>query len=367
MFLSACDQCCCGSDGKARKESNACLVRANVGSGKTSVLIEKIRFLQEQKGIPFQDIPVLAWFLQILRFLGNHKDIISAISVLSNKSFGEDWTQKKARSEVLSFVHGDIFLSRSPLFQRMWEYQDEGKDYEKLWDFLDLEIYLPPISADYEENKRCILDLLKAMGNYESIREFLNEITLNGMDMTHHTVQMPSVQLMTLHASKGLEFDYVFIIGVNDGLIPLHSKDAAAEEEERRLFYVGMTRARKFLELSFYTSPDRNGIYPGPGLYLSYLPEQYLSNGIRKQRNQKEAAEHLQEMKRMILEERNRNVNVQKEPEEKPESDQNEIVDKIYEHPKYGRGVILDENEDIIRIRFDDYGEKELLKAFLHN
>lgn len=78
--------------------------------------------------------------------------------------------------------------------------------------------------------------------------------------MTHHTVQMPSVQLMTLHASKGLEFDYVFIIGVNDGLIPLHSKDAAAEEEERRLFYVGMTRARKFLELSFYTSPDRRHI-----------------------------------------------------------------------------------------------------------
>lgn len=212
----------------------------------------------------------------------------------------------------------------------MWEYQDQGTDYERLWDFL-------------------------------------NEITLNGMDMTHHTVQMPSVQLMTLHASKGLEFDYVFIIWVNDGLIPLYNKDEAAEEEERRLFYVGMTRARKFLELLFYTSPDRNGIYPGPGHYLSYFPEQYLFTGVRKQRNQQEAAEHLQEMKRMFLEERNRKINMLKKPEDKPTPVPDKTAEKIYEHPKYGRGVILDESEDIIRIHFDDYGEKELLKAFLHN
>ena len=51
---------------------------------------------------------------------------------------------------------------------------------------------------------------------------------------------------MTLHASKGLEFSHVFIIGVNNGLIPLNPKKEAEEEEERRLFYVGLTRAKEY-------------------------------------------------------------------------------------------------------------------------
>ena len=64
---------------------------------------------------------------------------------------------------------------------------------------------------------------------------------------------------MTLHASKGLEFDYVFIIGMNQGLIPLRCKSIEQEEEERRLFFVGLTRARKNLELSYYTNPTDPG------------------------------------------------------------------------------------------------------------
>lgn len=52
------------------------------------------------------------------------------------------------------------------------------------------------------------------------------------------------VKLMTLHASKGLEFDTVFIIGVNQGLIPLQCRSFEQEEEERRLFFVDITRAK---------------------------------------------------------------------------------------------------------------------------
>ena len=68
-----------------------------------------------------------------------------------------------------------------------------------------------------------IKDIHKSFGN-------LN--VLNGMDLETSEESKSSVKLMTLHASKGLEFDYVFIIGINDGLIPLNSKDEAAEEEE---------------------------------------------------------------------------------------------------------------------------------------
>ena len=63
------------------------------------------------------------------------------------------------------------------------------------------------------------------------------------------------VNLMTLHASKGLEFETVFSSGVNQGRIPLKCKNFEQEEEERRLFFVGITRAENNLELSWYTNP----------------------------------------------------------------------------------------------------------------
>lgn len=308
-----------------------------------------------------QDIPVLAWFLHVLRFLSNHEDLTSGVSVLCDKNFGEGWTSRKAKTEIQAFIQGSVFLSRSPLFQAMWDYQDKGTDYLNLWDQLFLEKYLRPSSSDYEENKRQILSLLNKMEKYNSIRDFLNALVLNGMEPETDAISKESVKLMTLHASKGLEFDYVFITGVNDGLIPLNSRDAATEEEERRLFYVGMTRARKFLELSFYTNPGAPRIFPGPGSYLSCLPEKYLSHPKGATRNAKEAAAHLQDLKKMVLEEKLRKSAFSSEEEPTPPPTKSQA---LVEHPKYGRGTVISETEDMIRIQFEDYGEKELMKAF---
>ena len=70
-----------------------------------------------------------------------------------------------------------------------------------------------------------------------------------------------SVKLMSLHSSKGLEFKHVFITGVNEGLIPMTDEEGFYSEEEARLFYVGITRAKDTLELSWYESPCRSGYY----------------------------------------------------------------------------------------------------------
>ena len=77
------------------------------------------------------------------------------------------------------------------------------------------------------------------------------------------------VELMTIHLAKGLEFDRVYLLGAVEGILPhARSMESEAEvEEERRLMYVAMTRARRELMLSFYDLPSR---------FLSEIPSELL-------------------------------------------------------------------------------------------
>jgi len=75
---------------------------------------------------------------------------------------------------------------------------------------------------------------------------------------TQHEPEAPAVTLATMHAAKGLEWEHVFIVGVTEGLIPIsHAKTDAAIAEENRLLYVGVTRAKKSLMLSWSGQPSR--------------------------------------------------------------------------------------------------------------
>ena len=200
------------------------------------------------------------------------------------------------------------------------------------------------------------------------------------------------VKLMTLHASKGLEFTHVFIIGVNDGLIPLSGGSVDAKEEEQRLFYVGMTRAREFLELSYYTNPGRARVFPGPGSYLSRIPGKLIRQedaAVGYHEDAKAAAEHLQTIKKMVLEQKKEKEQERpqapapaaadaagfmsaKMPESGQEEDGAEKKDEVQKaqkerrvrHGKYGVGVVVGETEETLTVRFEGYGEKELMKAF---
>ncbi|MDD4143074.1 MAG: UvrD-helicase domain-containing protein [Prolixibacteraceae bacterium] len=91
------------------------------------------------------------------------------------------------------------------------------------------------------------------------VKEFLEFLTL-GTGTDTHDHKMEAVSLMTLHASKGLEFECVFIAGCEDGLIPYSLYNAVADkEEERRLLYVGMTRAKRLLYLTHSGSRNFHG------------------------------------------------------------------------------------------------------------
>ncbi|KAA3632112.1 MAG: ATP-dependent DNA helicase Rep, partial [Proteobacteria bacterium] len=87
------------------------------------------------------------------------------------------------------------------------------------------------------------------------------------------------VKLMTLHAAKGLEFDNVFVVGVAEGILPhANSQSDSGIEEERRLFYVGITRARENLALSFPSRRRRFGevLELQPSRFLDELPREDL-------------------------------------------------------------------------------------------
>ena len=94
----------------------------------------------------------------------------------------------------------------------------------------------------------------------DDLESFLSELVL-GAEVDTWDPRAERVSLLTLHASKGLEFPVVFLVGCEDGLLPLSwgSDDEVDVAEERRLFFVGMTRARSRLYLSMASRRHSRG------------------------------------------------------------------------------------------------------------
>ena len=86
----------------------------------------------------------------------------------------------------------------------------------------------------------------------KTLRTYLRE--LEDRSEQNNPPTMPVTTLSTLHAAKGLEWDRVFLIGVSEGLLPLQE---APVDEERRLFYVGVTRAKSHLQISYAKRASR--------------------------------------------------------------------------------------------------------------
>jgi DNA helicase-2/ATP-dependent DNA helicase PcrA len=139
-------------------------------------------------------------------------------------------------------------------------------------------------SRESEERLSNLAELLAAAADYESREEpatlsgFLDRAAL--VAETDNLRDDAPVLLMTLHAAKGLEFDSVFLVGMEEGLLP-HSRSLGSEdalEEERRLCYVGMTRAREKLHLSFARSRQVFGQrrLTEPSRFLSEIPGEAL-------------------------------------------------------------------------------------------
>ena len=157
------------------------------------------------------------------------------------------------------------------------------------------------------------------------------------------------IQLMTLHSSKGLEFPIVFLVGLEENLFPSRmSIEEENLEEERRLCYVGITRARKKLYLSYAQMRRQYGSenYCLPSRFLSELPSEAIEEiGYKPKKffhsgNQKNS------------------TNIYKD---------NVLIGKRVSHKKFGEGVVVSaegsEANTRVEVYFDDYGSKWLILA----
>ena len=255
-------------------------------------------------GVRFYDRKEVKDVLAIMRLVVNQRDKVSLARVVSNVLSGiGDASLAKVTSAM------DSIDDETPLFDAdLPEVLKAGKARNgllRLINFLkkmnDKEVSFTPTemiqrAVEYfdfktltddgtpaaEERMRNLEVLAGNATEFETLEDFLADASL--MSAVDEAGAKNSVTLMTLHAAKGLEFPVVFIVGLEEGLFPNGrvSEDESELEEERRLMYVGMTRAMRRLFLTYaasrYSYGSRNYNMPSRFLIeLGYNP--YGSNG----------------------------------------------------------------------------------------
>ncbi len=397
---------------------------------KQSEILEKVF---EKNGIPYEvsmrktikDIPVLNWFIKVLRFSCNPADEQMGIEALTDTAYGEKCTKKKARQlianrkqtenenepekeenelkteenelekeetelkteenvpEIKKNRADSLKKGSNEIFSKMLEFTEweewknkENPTEEEIFIYFGLKEALHPTSSAYAEDERIIYGFLRKLCDYcreagssfvEGTRAFVNSSALYGMNLFEKdaNTKKDAVHLMTLHASKGLEFDTVFLVGANQGLIPLHSQGFDGEEEECRLFFVGITRARNELEISYYTNPGEPRVLGECSRYLRRIPAhlvEWEENPGEEQRrkNLQQLRKEVQEQLREKTEEDLDGERVLKTGEEIAR----ESIVKKARHLKYGEGILVSEDDMMIEVEFEGYGRKQFLKAF---
>ncbi len=135
-------------------------------------------------------------------------------------------------------------------------------------------------SAEAPGRLENLKELIRSMDSFESMRGFLEHVSLV-MDAEQNE-NLDAVSIMTLHSAKGLEFDTVFLPGWEEGLFPhqrsLDESGRAGLEEERRLAYVGITRAKRRCHIWFVSNRRIHGLWQStiPSRFLDELPETHV-------------------------------------------------------------------------------------------
>lgn len=209
--------------------------------------------------------------------------------------------------------------------------------------------------------------------SFTPIYDFLNEVSLltdQDENLTDHTSR---VTLMTVHAAKGLEFEVVFVVGMEENLFPSqYCKSPRELEEERRLLYVAMTRAMKYCYLSYAQQRFKNGAvnFSSPSRFLEDIDRQYLQLTEGESSQPKRTWDRFTSFFRPERETTPRFVSVTQANQEvkKPVLDGTFKAGDRVSHRVFGQGTVLqvyisNDNEKI-DILFDGPGKKTLLLLY---
>ena len=208
-------------------------------------------------------------------------------------------------------------------------------------------------------------ELITAMADYESLAQFLEHVALV-MEQSSGSVD-ESVTIMTLHAAKGLEFDLVFLPGWEEGIFPsqraLEDHGDKALQEERRLAYVGITRARKTAKISYAARRRMRGMWEDciPSRFIGELPKEHVE----------------QEQSRGMFatggygggDFRNA-TRYSSSPSFPPQSSARRTQHTFRKgatvsHARFGTGLVCAIEEDKISVMFDDGQIKQIMASFL--
>jgi len=266
-------------------------------------------------GTRFYDRREVKDAMAYLRAVVNPVDEVNVKRVLNTPRRGIG-DSSVARLDTWAAAHGLPFieaLRRAPEagvtgkavrgIERFLEILEEAKDYlddgpaSLLEHLLDVSSYRGELEAEHsvEADGRLenLAELVGAAGEFNDVNEFLEQVALVS-DTDALDEEDSSVLLMTMHSAKGLEFPVVFIVGMEDGVFPhMRSLGEPEElEEERRLAYVGITRAEQRLYLTNAWSRSLFGAtqYNPPSRFLDEVPEELVQHAEGSRTTRKRAS-----------------------------------------------------------------------------
>lgn len=287
----------------------------------------------------------------------------------------------KARNSISEFVDNVIGTLRT-----MREVYPVSKLIEKVIESIDYYGYIDELykgdKEEAEERKDNVKEFISVAMEFEQNSEEKDlETFLTGVALTSESSEeeeIDKVSLMTIHTSKGLEFPVVFIVGMEDGLFPIaravRSMSDSEIEEERRLCYVGITRAKEILYL---TLTQKRTLYgkTNPSIasrFMEELPKECIErlNSAEKELSYSKANYNvLDKYKQKYMNTINKTA-VAKQVNATIKSNEKETnIDDIkpgarVHHPKFGVGTVVGMMGTDVTIAFEQQGIKKINKEY---
>lgn len=299
-----------------------------------------------------------------LRLINNHKDDVSFLRVINTpkRGIGEKTLDNLTNiaSEQGISLYDAITSGKELEFKKLIEELTIESENLSLTELIDTILEKSGMKKEYSSSKLLEDEIrLENLNEFKSITksyeeeygsatlsDFLDEISLVS-DMSEHQEGSDRVSLMTIHSVKGLEFDYVFIVGMEEGIFPHYNAinygSNAEIEEERRLCYVAITRAKK--ELTITSAKARmlfgNTTYNMPSRFIEEIDKKYLD------------IEEKTPVKKI--------VNTIKKVIDK--NAEYEVGERI-SHTEFGEGIVVGVDKSILTVAFPHpVGIKKLMKG----